>query len=121
LIIPFAAHARMDYESILKADIDAPILDVATNPAEDLIFLLTPEAVMIYSTKDRTVIDRIPIEQSFERIAFLEGDRLVLTNGKPSRIDIIRFSRIYSIDLTNRAIMGPADAKVTLVVFDDYQ
>jgi hypothetical protein len=121
LLAPVISHATFEHERILKADIDAPILDVTTNPAEDLIFVLTPQAVLIYSTTDRTVLDRIPLDESFDRIAYQNEDRLVLTATQPSRITIIRFSRIYEIDLTGRAVKGPPNAKVTLVVFDDYQ
>ena len=61
-----------------------------------------------------------------DRYLFLEAllsarDRLILTAAEQSRIDVIRFSRIYDIDLSGRAVKGPQDAKVTLVVFDDYQ
>jgi hypothetical protein len=76
---------------------------------------------LIYSTDDRTVLDRIPLKASYDRIAFQKDDRLILTATKPSQINIIRFSRIFDIELAGRAVKGPKDAKVTLVVFDDYQ
>lgn len=121
ILIPVALHAAFDYESILKAEIGAPILDVAANPAGDMVFVLTQGEVLIYSADDQAVLDRIPVGKQFDRIAYQAEDRLVLTAGKPSRINIIRFSRIYDIDLSGRAVKGPRDAKVTLVVFDDYQ
>ena len=121
MLLPAGLHAAFEVESILKTDIDAPILDVTTNPAEDLIFVLTPGAVLIYSTTDQAILDRIPVEKQFDRIAYQDTDRLILTAAEPSRIDVIRFSRIYDIDLSGRAVKGPRDAKVTLVVFDDYQ
>ena len=114
-------HAAFEVERILNADMGAPILDVTTNPAGDLVFVLTTGEVLIYSTDDQAVLDRIPIEKPFDRIAYQEEDRLILTAATPARINVIRFSRIYDIDLTGRAVKGPADAKVTLVVFDDYQ
>ena len=121
LMLPTGLQAAFEYESLFKAAIDGPIVDVATNPAEDLVFVLTPGQVLIYSTDNRTVLDRIPVEAGFDRIAYQSDDRLVLTAQQPSRINIIRYSRIYDIDLAGRAIKGPPDAKVTIVVFDDYQ
>ena len=121
VLIPSVLLAAFEHESILKTEIGAPILDVTTNPAEDLVFILTPGAVLIYSSAERAVLDQIPLEESFDRIAYQNDDRLVLTSVEPSRINIIRFSRIYDIDLSGRAVKGPPDAKVTLVVFDDYQ
>ena len=121
IFLPAALHAAFEVESILKADIGAPILDVTTSPDEDMIFVLTPGAVLIYSTTDQAVLDRIPVEKQFDRIAYQDMDRLVLTGADPSRINVVKFSRIFDIDLTGRAVKGPPDAKVTLVVFDDYQ
>lgn len=121
MLSPGVLNAAFEVETILKADIDVPILDVTTNPAEELVFVLTPGAVLIYSTADQAVLDRIPVAKPFDRIAYQDPDRLILTAAEPSRIDIIRFSRIFDIDLSGRAIKGPRDAKVTLVVFDDYQ
>ena len=121
MLLPASLHAAFEVETILKTNIDAPILDVTTNPAEDVVFVLTPGAVIIYSTTDQAILDRIPVEKQFDRIAYQDPDRLILTAAEPSRISIIRFSRIYDIDLSGRAVKGPRDAKVTLVVFDDYQ
>ncbi len=121
LLIPASLHAAFEVERLFKADIGAPILDVATHPAEAMVFILTPGAVLVYSTDDQAVLDRIALEEPFDRIAYQDEDRLVLTAAEPSRISIIRFSRVFDIDLTGRAVKGPPGAKVTLVVFDDYQ
>ena len=119
--LPFTLHAAFDVESVLKVDIGQPILDVTTHSTEGLVFVLTPGMVLIYSTEDQALLERIPLEQPFDRIAYQDPDRLVLTAAEPSRMSVIRFSRIYDIDLSGRAVKGPRDARVTLVVFDDYQ
>ena len=121
ILVPTVVHANVSFEPILTEDMEAPIVDMATNPDENLIFLLTPTAVLFYSPEEKVVIDRIPLSEPFDRIALLDDDRLILTSSEPSRINIIRYNRIFSIDITGRAFKGPADAKVTLVVFDDYQ
>ena len=121
ILAPAGLQAAFEYETILKADIDGTILDVAADPDAELVFLLTSEAVLIYSTEDKAVLDRIPLDGRFDRITYQPDDRLVLTAAKQARINIVQFSRIYDIDLTGRAVKGPKDAGVTLVVFDDYQ
>lgn len=121
ILAPNGLQAAFEYESVLKADVGGTILDVTTDPASELAFFLTPEAVLIYSTEDKAVLDRIPLDERFDRIAYQSDDRLILTAADPARINIVRFSRIYDIDLTGRAVKGPKDAGVTLVVFDDYQ
>jgi predicted DsbA family dithiol-disulfide isomerase len=121
ILAPAGLQAAFEYENILKADIDGTVLDVTADPDAELVFLLTPKAILIYSIKDEAVLDRIPLDGRFDRIAYQSDDRLVLTAANPSRINIVQFSRIYDIDLTGRAVKGPKDAGVTLVVFDDYQ
>lgn len=120
-LIPGALNAAFEHERIHQSKIGAPILDMAANPADELVFLLTPGAVLIYSTADQIVLDRIPLEEPYDRIVYQGEDRLVLTGAQPSQVSMIRYSRIYDIDLTGRAVKGPPDAKVALVVFDDYQ
>ena len=121
ILVPAVVHAKVSFEPILTVDMDAPILDMTTDSDEDLIFLLTPKAVLFYSPGAKSVIDSIPLSETFDRIALLDDDRLILTSNAPSRINVIRYNRIYPIDITNRAVKGPADAKVSIVVFDDYQ
>jgi hypothetical protein len=121
ILIPSISLAGFEHESIFKADIDSPILDVTTNPDGDLIFILTSGSVLIYSAGDQKILDRIPLDNQYDRIAYQNDDRLIITSTKPSQINIVSFSRIYDIDLTERAILGSPEAKVTMVVFDDYQ
>lgn len=116
-----AVKAAFEVDSILNTEIGAPILDVTAKPAEDLVFVLTQGAVLIYSTDEKTVLERIPVDKAFDRIAYQDDDRLILTSGQSTKMNIIGYSRIHAIDITNRAVKGPVDAKVTLVVFDDYQ
>ena len=121
LMLPAGGQAAFEYKNILATAVDGPVMDVATNPAEDLVFVLTPGQILIYATEDQTILDRIPVAKGFDRIAYQADDRLVLTARQPSQLNIIRYSRIYEIDLQGRAIQGPPDASVTIVVFDDYQ
>ncbi|MCP3889914.1 MAG: hypothetical protein GY702_13740 [Desulfobulbaceae bacterium] len=121
ILIPNLLNAAVEYESLIQVDLDASILDVTTNSTADLIFVLTPGEVLILSAMDGKIVDHIPVEKKFERITYHHEDKLILTARNPSIINIIKYSRIYDIDLINRPFKGRSDAKVTLVVFDDYQ
>jgi protein-disulfide isomerase len=121
ILIPAAARGGIEYKSILNADINAPILDVATNPRNDTVFVLTRGAVLIYSTGKQAVVDRIPLTEAYDRIAYQAPHRLVLTATQPARLNIIHFDHIYDIDVSGKVVEGPLDARAKLVIFDDYQ
>lgn len=121
MLMPAAALAKVETETAFRADAGAPVLDVTTDPQNRLIFLLTAKAVLFYAVEDSAVVDQIPLTGTFDRIAFLDDEHLVLTHSASSAVEIVRFSRVYDIDLNNRIVKGPATAPVTLVVFDDYQ
>jgi hypothetical protein len=114
-------HAAFEHESLARIAIDRPILDVTTNETEDMIFVLTPGEVLIFLTGKDTILDRIPVDKDLDRIAYQRDDKLVLTASKPSKLDIVKFSRIYEIETTKRPFKGNPKAKLTLIVFDDYQ
>jgi len=121
LSAPAGLHAGFESESLMETKISGPIVDVVTHSQEDLAFVLIPGEIVIFSTDEQTVLDRIPVDTDFDRIAYLAEDRLVLTAKSSSRIKVIRFNRIYDIDLKGRTVKGPPGAKITLAVFDDYQ
>jgi protein-disulfide isomerase len=121
ILIPAVSHAAIEYKSIFKADINAPVLDVATNPSENTVFVLTRGAVLIYSTGKKAVVARIPLTEPYDHIAYQQPHRLVLTATKPARLNIIHFDQVYNIDVSGKVVQGPLDARAKLVIFDDYQ
>ncbi len=121
VLLPSLVWAKVEFENLYTAKIDVPIIDVATDPTDGRIFLLTAKAVLLYDGDRQAVVERIPLDQAWDGIAFLKDDQLVLSNSVEATLRVVQFSRIYDIDLTGRPVKGPKDAKVTLVVFDDYQ
>ena len=114
-------QGNVEWTNLMKLEPEAKILDVAVSTDGSLVFGLTKEAILIFTTADQKLIDRIPVNHKYEKIVFSNPDRLVLTAKKPSLINIIQYKRIYDIDISGRPFRGAADAAVVLVVFDDYQ
>ena len=76
---------------------------------------------LVYSAVENTIIDRIPVDKSYTRISYADEEKLILSGADPAVLEIVRFEQVHDINIFNRPSLGPEDAKVTLVVFDDYQ
>jgi protein-disulfide isomerase len=121
LIMAGTAAAGVDWTSGGRVDLGAKAKDVTVSLDGQYVFFLVPGAVRVYSTEDHRFTDRIPVDPSYDRIAVTGTDRLVLTGTTTSQAAFINLVRRQQIDTRNRPSLGPADAPVTIVVFDDYQ
>ncbi|MDL2269553.1 thioredoxin domain-containing protein [Desulfosarcina sp. OttesenSCG-928-A07] len=120
-LMPMTTSAVVDVEVTSRFDTDTPVLDMATDPQSRLVFLLTAKAVLLYSVEDSAVVDQIPLRTPFDRIAVLDAEHLVLSHSVSGAMNIVRFGRVYPIELEGRISRGPSNAPVTVVVFDDYE
>lgn len=121
LLIPTVVCAAFTVDPIFKATIDASILDVAAHPDNEMVFVLTPGEVLIYSTIEQKVLDRITVDKEIDGLTYQKEDRLILTAGDPPMLSVLQINQVFDIDVKNRAVKGAPDAKATIVVFDDYQ
>jgi hypothetical protein len=121
LNLPVAAYAAFDVAPILQETLDAPILDVAAHPEDEMVFLLTKGEVLIYSTEEKKILDRIAVDEQLDGLTYQKDNRLVLTAAESPMISVLQINQIFEIDISGRAVKGPPGAKATVVVFDDYQ
>jgi len=119
--LPPAVNAGLEWKTLQKVKLAEQALDVTASFDGKLIFSLTPGAILVYAADENRFIDRIPVAGGFTRIAFSHDERLILSAADPAQLEIIKYDRVYDINIENRPFKGAADAKVTLVVFDDYQ
>ncbi len=116
------AYANVDLTPVRQTNIGFHALDIATSEDGKLVFLLAPEKVLVYSLKENKVINSIPLADTFDRIAYsLKNKQLILTSSTSKILKIIQVESIYDIDISERPFKGPADAPVTIAIFDDYQ
>ncbi len=121
VLLPQLVLAGVEWKILQKVKLESRALDVTASFDGTLIFSLTPGAILVYATADNRFIDRIPVGASYTRLAYSNENRLILSAANPAAFEIIKYDRIYDINISNRPYEGAADAKVTLVVFDDYQ
>jgi hypothetical protein len=115
-------HADVDWTIIEQINLKAQPLDIAASVDGRLIFILAPGEILVYSISEDKVTNRIPIDKDFDRITYSEkNNTLILTSSSSKTLSIIQGNRIHKIDLSGLPFKGPADAAVTIAVFDDYQ
>jgi len=115
-------HADVDWTIIEQINLNAQPLDIAVSVDGKFIFILTPGEILVYSIYEDKVTNRIPVDIGFDRIAYSEkNNTLILTSSSLKKLRIIQGDQVHKLDLSGLPFKGPADAAVTIAVFDDYQ
>lgn len=122
IILSQNAFADIDWTTIKQFDLSSKPLDVATSDDGRMVFVLTRGEIIVYSPAKNKIFKRIPLDQEFDKIEYsTRGSILVLTSSTLNTLKIIRVDQIYDIDISGLPFKGPANAPVTIAVFDDYQ
>ena len=119
---PQILHADMEWKVLKNINLKATPLDIALSADGQYLFILTPGEVVVFSTQEAKISDRIPVGKEFDRIStFPMINALTITSSKKKSLQIINFEAIYKIDLTGSPFKGPQEAPVIVAVFTDYQ
>jgi hypothetical protein len=116
------AYAKVDLIPLEQTNLGVKPLDVAASPDGKLVFVLAPGEIVVYSIPEKAVTNRIRLTGSFDRVTYsANADTLILSSSTSGALKTIKVEPVFPIDISNHPFEGPANAPVTLVVFDDYQ
>ena len=116
------AGAKVDWEVSKAVQLDATPLDIVRTQEGDLTFLLTDQAQVVIYSADGKHIGTVPVDPSVTDIAVsAKGEELYLINSKRKTLQTVAVSFILDINVADSPFLGPAGAKVVLVVFSDFQ
>ena len=120
--IPFTAQSEVDWDISNAIQLDETPIDVAQAQGGELTYLLTDQAkVHIYSVAGKQV-GTIPVDPSVTDIAIsAKGEQLYLINSKRKTLKTVDVSFIVDFIVAGSPFLGPADAKVVVAVFSDFQ
>ena len=120
--VPQFVYAEIDLTLIKQTNLDVQPLDTATSADGKLIFVLARGEILVYSIAEDKVTNRMPIDKNFDRLTYAgKNNVLILTSSISKTLKIFQVDMIHAIALSGLAFKGPADAAVTIAVFDDYQ
>jgi hypothetical protein len=120
--VPQFIYAEIDTTLIKQTNLDVQPLDIAASADGKMIYVLARGEILLYSIDEGKVSNRIPIDKDFDKLTYAAKDNvLILTSSSSKTLKIIQVDFIYNITLDGLPYKGPADAAVTIAVFDDYQ
>ncbi len=123
LFVPqHAGGQKMEWTFKTERNLEAAPIDTAASADGRFIFILSPGEILVYSVLQQKVINRIPVDKRFDRVTFSRADNtLIVTSSSEKVLKTIQLEFIQNIDITGLPFKGPANAPVTVAVFNDYQ
>ena len=120
--VPQFIYAEIDLTLIKQTNLGVQPLDIATSDDGKLIFILAQGEILVYSIAEGKVAIRVSIDKDFDRVTYAGKENfLILTSSSSQTLKILKLDFKYKIALDGLPFKGPADAAVTIAVFDDYQ
>ena len=121
LLVAATAGAEVELFSLDKVGLAVAPVDIATAIDGKTIYILTGKKVLVYDVEKKTVSSELPLDTTYDRIEVALGDLMVLADTQGNRMEIMRIDDIQPIVIKDHPFKGPADAPVTIAIFDDYQ
>ena len=120
--LPVTAKAEVDWEIANAVQLDETPLDVVHAQNNEYTFILTDQAKVLIYTADNKLAGTVPVDPSVTDIdVSARGDQLYLINAKRKTLQTIDINFIVAINVADSPFLGPAGARVAVVVFSDFQ
>ncbi len=117
-----AAYAAIEWDIQKTIVLEDTPHDVAYSLYGGKAYVLGKKSLFIYDLETGVMTDKIPLETEFSKIAVSPNQDLVyLTAAEGKKISVLSISNVYTIDIGKSPVIGPTDAKVTIVAFLDFQ
>jgi hypothetical protein len=122
VFLPHQVRADIEWTMLKEINVKSPPLDVSSSADGQMLYILSPGEILIYSLSDKKVTNRIPISGEFDRLTVLPGSNsLIATSSTQKSLRIINLEFIQKIDISGHPVRGSKNAPVTVAVFVDYQ
>jgi len=125
VLIMYPAPSMADSFSILQErgmPLSGSAVDITVSNDGQYTFVLTSvgEVVIYRGTGD--LVQTLKVGKGFDSVQYSPaGNRLILGGSGKQELRILTLSMLYELDYKGSPFKGPANAPVTIAVFDDFQ
>jgi len=114
--------AEMQVELNKRQPLGKAPLDIAQSVSDGRLFVLLEGGTVQILSADGQIQERFQADPDVTTLEVSpDGKRLYLGNAKRNELQFIDLSIAYNLPVNNSATKGPADAPVTIMLFDDFQ
>lgn len=122
LILFTPSTAAVEWDILSTFTLEKAPVDMAVSLNGRLVYVLTDGGtIYIYSTEG-TLKDKISVGKSIDRITIgPREDLLFISSSENKTVQLVTVGFVQHINVTGSPFKGPADAKVVIAVFSDFQ
>ncbi|MEN8687167.1 MAG: thioredoxin domain-containing protein [Desulfuromonadales bacterium] len=122
ILTAVSVGAEMQVELNKRQPLGKTPLDIAQSVSDGRLFVLLEGGTVQILSANGEIQERFQADPDVTTLEVSpDGKRLYLGNAKRNELQLIDLSVVYELPVNNSATKGPADAPVTLVLFDDFQ
>jgi len=122
ILTAVSVGAEMQVELNKRQPLGKTPLDIAQSVSDGRLFVLLEGGTVQILSATGQIQERFQADPDVTTLEVSpDGKRLYLGNAKRNELQLIDLLVVYELPVNNSATKGPADAPVTLVLFDDFQ
>lgn len=112
--------AGVEGRLVKSLELSTPPLDVDVSPDGQQLFVLEPEKLLVYTIRG-DLLGEYRLEKPVSSIKAQSSNLVLLYTSAAKQVDYLLIEVVHDIDTAGAPAKGPANAPVTIVMYDDFQ
>jgi hypothetical protein len=125
LLIPMcftSGYGTVEWETKTKIEMDSSPRDVAISLNDKWVFVLNDKGEILVYSREGMFREKITVGKHIDQIKVGPRENLIFLSSRQNQsIEVVELDFIQRINTIGSPFKGPADAPVTIAVFDDFQ